>query len=111
MNIYVNFIEDFVNKLNDKNNFVWNNQVNLFTIIRWLENFDSDEEKKLALNLLLQFTYHTNLEIKSLLRSAFNLYCHETQFTLEVEKSGVLDIKEHIKETTLVKTRRILKVW
>jgi len=96
----MDIVEDFVDKLNDKNNFVWSNQVNLPTIIRWLENFDSDEERKLALNLLLQFTYYKNLEIKSLLRSAFNLYCHETQFTLEVERSGVLDIKEHIKETT-----------
>lgn len=96
----MDFIKDFVDKLNDRNNLAWNNQVNLSTIKRWLENFDSDEERKTALNLLLQFTYYKNLEVKALLRSAFNLYCHETQFTLEVEKRKVLNIKDHIVKTT-----------
>lgn len=78
--------EQIMEKINDINQFVWNQKIGKPVILKWLDNFD-EGERELALELLVKFIYYKNEEIGSLLKTAYNMLIHELCFELEKESS------------------------
>ena len=75
------------------NERVWNNRLSMPTIDRWLENFQGgDRERHLAINLLAQFVFFGQCEIRELLRSLYrDLYRHPILEGIREEHGGVFD--------------------
>jgi len=74
----------------DLNSLVWENKIDGMLLDQWLNNFQLDSEKKLALEILSKFTYYNEKEIWALLKSAYHLLKNEIQLILKQERSSQL---------------------
>ena len=84
--------EEFIDLIEKTSIVAWEEQIKERKILNWLSNFtgeclgDVDREHKLALWLLLNFTFYTMNDVKKLCRELFQLFLREELRTGEFEE-------------------------
>lgn len=114
----INSFFDFNKMYNDiqKLNIVaWNGAISMSQVDLWLDNFtgeflgDSQAEKNLALNMLRNYTYYTDREIKHFCKVIYELYIHSkiADYNSSKKHEGLTDAQ---KEAEAVKNTKFISL-
>lgn len=84
-------MNSFKEKLHEKiyslNQTLWENRINRTKVDEWLNNFETDEEKEMALYLLSEFMYFGDIQIRILLKTLFRDY-FKYPLVMEIRKKN-----------------------
>jgi hypothetical protein len=86
------FIENLKERVLTLNKTIWENKVSCEKIDYWLENFNLDDEKNMALYLLSEFMYFGDVQMKVLLRTLYrDLFRYPIIKKIRLENANTLN--------------------
>lgn len=89
-------LDEFEYKLNERiltlNKTIWENKISGIKIKNWLNNYNEDIEKKMALYLLSEFMYFGDVQMRVLLKTLYrDLYRYPILKDIRKKNNGSLD--------------------
>ena len=93
----------------------WNSAISIAQVDTWLNNFtgdylgDSQAEKALAINVLLNFTYYSKDEIKHLCKVIFDMYIH-TKISEYINSNTYLELSDSQKEARIINNTKFISL-
>lgn len=88
----IDFEDAVYEKIRILNETLWENKVNKIRIERWLQNFNTEDEKLHALFLLSQFMYFGSLQMRELLKGLYrDLYKYRVIEKIRILNNDTVD--------------------
>ncbi|HEY5587463.1 MAG TPA: hypothetical protein VIK86_00745, partial [Candidatus Paceibacterota bacterium] len=86
------FNENLKERIYTLNKTIWENKINGQKITNWLNNFETDEEKSIALYLLSEFMYFGDIQLKVLLKTLYrDLFRYPIINQIRIDNAHTLD--------------------